>query len=81
MQYLAYWDAAAAAAPNVAWLQRCYAALRPYVSSFAYQNYIDPALPTWQHAYYGTNLARLRQIKRKYDPHNVFHFRQSIPPS
>ena len=81
MQYLAYWDAGAASAPNVAWLQRCFAALRPYVSSFAYQNYIDPALPNWQHAYYGTNLVRLRQVKRKYDPHNVFHFRQSIPPA
>jgi FAD/FMN-containing dehydrogenase len=81
MQYLAYWDAGTTAAPNVAWLRRCFAALRPYVSTFAYQNYIDPELPNWQHAYYGTNLARLRQVKHKYDPHNVFHFRQSIPPA
>ncbi len=79
MQYLAYWDPSAAAELNLRWLRTFYAAMRPYVSPFAYQNYIDPELGNWEHAYYGANLDRLVAVKQRYDPQNVFRFRQSIP--
>jgi FAD/FMN-containing dehydrogenase len=63
---------------NLEWTNDFYSAVRRYRSGFAYQNYIDADLDGWQHAYYGANLARLRRVKAKYDPNNVFRFAQSI---
>lgn len=61
------------------WLSSVATALAPFTTGGAYQNYIDPRLSDWQHAYYGSNLGRLTQVKRTYDPGNTFHFPQSIP--
>jgi FAD/FMN-containing dehydrogenase len=55
--------------------------MRPYASGQAYQNYIDAHLRDWEQAYYAGNAARLRQIKRVYDPTGLFRFPQSIPLS
>ena len=79
IQYLAYWSAAEAAA--LRWLRAAHAAMRPHVSGFAYQNYIDPGLAPWAHAYYGTNLQRLETVKKRYDPDFFFRFPQAIRPA
>jgi FAD/FMN-containing dehydrogenase len=79
-QYYARWYRARDEARTLGWIRGFHAAMRPYVSGFAYQNYIDPDLTTWKHAYYGSNYTRLQQIKAGVDPDRVFRFAQGIPP-
>ncbi|KAL1991454.1 hypothetical protein VTN49DRAFT_4762 [Thermomyces lanuginosus] len=45
----------------------------------AYPGYVDPQLPNPQESYWGENLPRLKQIKAKYDPQDVFHNPHSVP--
>jgi FAD/FMN-containing dehydrogenase len=80
-QMLAYWGSAGQGAAANAWLDGLASGLAPRTSGQAYQNYIDPGLQGWEQAYYATNLARLRSIKRTWDPDRVFRFRQGIPPA
>lgn len=80
-QLLAYWGSAGEGAAADAWLDGLADGLRPHTSGQAYQNYIDPGLRGWKEAYYATNLPRLREIKRTWDPDRVFRFRQGIPPA
>ena len=83
LQYVANWgdpSSSTVAAANRRWIGATWRSMHPYVSSGAYSNYADPELVGWQQAYWGSNLARLTEIKRAYDPLNVFRFPQSIPP-
>jgi FAD/FMN-containing dehydrogenase len=81
LQYLAYFSGGAAGRASRRWINGVWRALRPHASGEAYQNYIDPQLDGWQRAYYGTNLERLREIKKQVDPDFRFRFRQAIPPA
>ncbi|AZS17883.1 FAD-binding oxidoreductase [Paenibacillus lutimineralis] len=63
---------------NIQWVKRFRRALRPFVVG-DYVNFPDLRIKNWPKAYYGVNFPRLKRVKRKYDPHNVFRFAQSIP--
>ncbi|MEV6369069.1 FAD-binding oxidoreductase [Micromonospora musae] len=63
-----------------AWIAEFSQALRPYVHG-AYVNVPNIGMAEWETAYWGENFDRLRKIKAKYDPHNVFQYEQSVPPA
>ncbi|MGO9508397.1 MAG: FAD-binding oxidoreductase [Mycobacterium sp.] len=62
------------------WIAEFAGALQPYVDG-GYVNVPNVGMPDWESAYWGSNVDRLRTIKAKYDPDNVFCFEQSIVPA
>ena len=66
---------------SIAWCRATYGALGPFLQSFRYLNYMDHDEPGDPAAVaYGPNLPRLRELKRKYDPDNIFHVNVNIRP-
>jgi len=61
-----------------AWARRAWAIGHRVGTGRVYPNFPDPGLPDPAAAYHGENLARLREIKRRYDPERAFRFHQSL---
>jgi FAD/FMN-containing dehydrogenase len=60
------------------WVERSWASVHPWGSGRVYPCFPDPDLADWGRAYYGDNHPRLLEIKRNYDPSNVFRSDQSL---
>ena len=66
---------------NIRWTRETFAALQPHLATRRWLNYLgddqgDDAI----RAAYGPNYDRLRDVKRRYDPDNVFHLNHNIAP-
>jgi FAD/FMN-containing dehydrogenase len=81
VEYLGHWKGAENDAEHLGWLAGIRDELRPFMTGGAYVNSPDRDLSDWLHAYYGASLPRLMDVKRRYDPEDVFRFEQSIPVS
>ena len=85
LQYQTYWIDADDDDVNLAWIrdlyERMYGPRGPVPDACmdgCYVNYPDVDLVDWQYLYYKDGYERLRQVKRRWDPGDVFNHRQSI---
>jgi len=76
------WLDAGLDAAGIGWCRDGYQAIQPHVGKQRYLNYMndDDTGDAVLTSVYGPNLARLREIKKQYDPGNVFHVNVNVPP-
>jgi len=74
------WTDPAQAEARMAWVDAAMTALAAQSSRVTYVNYLSDDRPEAIEAAYGPNYARLRTIKRRYDPDNVFRHNRNIRP-
>ncbi len=67
---------------SIAWARETAAVLEPWSTSGGYANYMqaDEPLDRVRAAFGPENFARLQELKSRYDPDNVLHRNQNIPP-
>ncbi len=76
---LGEWIDAGDSKRQIAWVRDTYAQMKPFMSTGRYVNYLnEDELTEGAASAYGSNHARLKEIKAKYDPENVFHLNQNI---
>jgi FAD/FMN-containing dehydrogenase len=74
------WNEATDDQKCIGWARDFFNVSAPYASAGAYVNFMTEEEGDRVAAAYGSNYERLVQVKRRYDPENVFHFNQNIKP-
>ena len=77
------WTDPGATDENVAWTRETFGAVQPFLSGGRYLNYFseDDTGDDPVRAAYGANYDRLAELKREYDPANLFHQNANVPPA
>ena len=66
---------------NTRWVRDYYDALRPYSEEGGYINFMSGDDQSRAPSNYGANYQRLREVKSKFDPENLFSVNQNIEPA
>ena len=78
---ISQWTDPAQSHAGIAWARETFDALAPYMADRSYTNYL-PAddYDRVRHAF-GPNYERLAELKRRYDPDNLFRLNHNLPPA
>jgi FAD/FMN-containing dehydrogenase len=75
------WTEGTESATHIAWLRNVWSRAEPHLQGSAYINHIAADdLPEKVRSSFGDNYQRLRELKSKYDPTNLFRVNANIPP-
>jgi FAD/FMN-containing dehydrogenase len=75
------WETAAEDQRMVAWARQLFDDAKPYATGSVYVNFVsDAGRENVQAAYPAETLSRLVELKRRYDPANLFRLNQNIQP-
>jgi FAD/FMN-containing dehydrogenase len=80
LEVIAKWYDVADDERHTAWADAAWDELKPVSAGAAYVNFLDEAPEMEVRAAYGGNLRRLVELKRRYDPDNVFRVNHNIDP-
>src|SRR5712691_714601 len=80
MVFLAAWNDPAKDAERIQWVRDYYQAMAPYSEPGGYINFIQDDDYGKIQLNYRQNYEQLVQVKRTYDPNNLFHINQNITP-
>ncbi|HEU4963752.1 MAG TPA: FAD-dependent oxidoreductase [Bacilli bacterium] len=78
LQLQAFWFEEQEDQRNIEWVERFRTAMLSYTEG-AFVNFMDTGIADRDVSYYGGGFERLKEVKGKYDPQDVFSFEMSIP--
>ena len=75
------WTDAADDAKCIGWSRELFSAMTPFATGGVYVNFMTQEESARVNAAYGLNYPRLAQVKKQYDPNNLFRSNQNIVPA
>ena len=75
------WDNSANDTKCISWARELFQAAAPFATGGAYVNFMTEEEQDRVRSAYGSNYDRLANLKKKYDPNNLFRLNQNIHPA